>query len=103
MKNTLKKLNAFVCTLVVLIPALILPAAAEGEFVFKNYNPNEIARTIVNSLMAIVTVAGLVYGGWHLAVGIWEKDGNEKKTGIIAMLGSLVIGGLVITVVNLII
>lgn len=69
---------------------------------FQNFDPNAIAKTITNGLMGLAVVAGLIYGGWTFAQGIISDDPKEKKTGVTAMIGSLVVGGLVIVVVNMV-
>lgn len=74
-----------------------------GQFTFNDFNPNEVAKTIINSLVGLLSVAGIVVGGIFLFLGFMNEDPKEKRNGVIGMLASLIIGGLILTVTNTII
>lgn len=74
-----------------------------AEFQFNSFNPNDIAKQIITTLVGLFTVGVFLYGAIHLYMGFSNQDPKDKRDGIIAMLASLVLGGLVITVTNTII
>ena len=74
-----------------------------GQFTFNDFNPNEVAKIIINSLVGLLSVAGIVVGGIFLFLGFMNEDPKEKRNGVIGMLASLIIGGLILTVTNTII
>lgn len=73
------------------------------EFQFQNFSPNAVAKVIVNTIVGLIVIVGVVYGGWMLGQGFTSEDPKEKRNGITAILSSLIVGGLVIAVVNMII
>ena len=75
----------------------------QQAFQFQNFDPNAVARVIVNTLVGLIVIIGVVYGGWMLGQGFTSEDPKEKRTGIAAIMAALVVGGLVITVVNMVI
>lgn len=75
----------------------------QQAFQFQNFDPNAVARVIVNTLVGLIVIVGVVYGGWMLGQGFTSEDPKEKRTGITAILSALIVGGLVIAVVNMVI
>lgn len=74
--------------------------AAVGQFTFNNFSPNEVAKTVINSLVGLLSVSGIVVGGIFLFLGFMNEDPKEKRNGVIGMLAALVLGGLILTVTN---
>lgn len=110
-RNTLKRIFAFIIAIAALSCILSLTAFASGGttatgnpgIVLQNYDANAIVRVIVNTLVGVLVLAGVVYGGFQIIMGFNSDDPKEKRTGIIAVLASLSVGGLIIAVVNMII
>ncbi len=82
---------------------MVLEVSEQQQFQFQNFDPNAIARLIVNTLVGLIVIVGVVYGGWMLGQGFTSEDPKEKRNGITAILSSLVVGGLIIAVVNMVI
>lgn len=70
--------------------------------VLQDYDANSIVRMIVNTVVGVLTLVGLIYGGWSLWQGFMSQDPKEKQQGFMVLIGSLVIGGFIVTLVNLI-
>lgn len=82
---------------------MFLLDTSASQFQFADFNPNDIARVIISTIVGLMTVGGIVYGGIMLFLGFQGQDPKEKRDGVITMVASLVIGGLIITVTNMII
>ena len=109
-KTFIKRLSTYLLTMLVLASILSISTFAAGGtpstptnpgIVLQNYDGNTIVRTIVNALVGVITIAGVVYGGFQLFMGFNSDDSKEKRTGIIAIISSFAIGGLIIAVVNM--
>ncbi len=109
-KSTFKRIASVLFTVVLLAAAAALPISAETTAavdyptinVNPNYSPNAIIRTIANTIVTLIAIAGVVYGGWTLAQGLIGHDPKEKRDGILTLFGALILGGLILTVLNLI-
>ncbi len=105
MKN-LKKIIKHTASIILALTfstLLALPTFAAPELVLNTYDPNEIVKYLVNTIVAVLIVVGIVTGGWQLAQGFASQDPKEKTTGATLIIGSLVIGGAIIAVVNMVI
>lgn len=112
-KAIIKRLSTYLLTMLVLASILSISTFAAGGtpstpstptnpgIVLQNYDGNTIVRTIVNALVGVMTMAGVVYGGFQLFMGFNSDDSKEKRTGIIAIISSFAVGGLIIAVVNM--
>ncbi len=69
---------------------------------FKEFDPNQIVRIIANTIVTLAVLCGILYGGWTLAQGFTSQDPREKQQGIVTMIGSLAVGGLIMVILNLI-
>ncbi len=68
----------------------------------KNYNTNEIIRTIVSYFAALIAIIGVVYGLWQLAMGYWKDSPQDRTAGLVSLIASIAAGGLIYIVVNMI-
>ena len=68
----------------------------------KNYNTNDIIRTVVNFFAALIVIVGGVYGLWQLAYGFWTDNPKDKVAGIVSLVASIATGGLMFIIVNLV-
>ena len=104
----LKKITAVIAAVLVITAILALPAMAastSGDQVgleLKEYNVNDIARVVINTIVGLLIVVGVVVGGWHFAQGFIGQDPKERSNGLMTMIGSGVIGALILVVVNMI-
>lgn len=74
----------------------------QQAFQFQNFDPNAVARVIVNTIVGLIVIVGVVFGAWQLGQGFTGDDPKEKRNGITAILAALVVGGLLVTVVNMV-
>lgn len=105
-KTTLFKAISFTLALTLVSMLALLPiSAAETSanpgIILKDFNGNDIVRTIVNAIVGLLALFGAVYGGWQLAQGLIGQDPKEKQQGILTLIGSLLIGGLILVIVNM--
>lgn len=68
---------------------------------FKEFDPNQIVKLIVNSIVTLIALAGMILGGWTLWQGISKDAPSDKTQGIVILLGSFSIGALILAIVNL--
>lgn len=100
MKNTKKIYNAIISITLLCVMLAIVPQAAEIKI--KDFDGNAIVRTIINSIIGIVAVAGIVIGGLQIFSGTVGQDPKQRNTGIVTAIISLSIGGIILTIVNMI-
>lgn len=53
---------------------------AVGQFTFNNFSPNAVAKTVINSLVGLLSVSGIVVGGIFLFLGFMNEDPKKKET-----------------------
>ena len=69
----------------------------------KEFDPNQIVRMIANTILTLATIVGMIHGGWITVQGVTSKDPSDIRQGILAMVGAVVVGGLVMLILNLVI
>ena len=67
-----------------------------------NFNANDAIKTIFNWIIAIIGLAGVGIGGFHIVMGQINQDTKERNGGIITLFVSLAAGGLMILLLNMI-
>ena len=113
----ISKLLVAVLAVLMVLSTLALPVFAESTidmdrlamtlttssaFESKDFSPNDVVRTLVNTIVGLIAVVGLLWGAYQFATSFSGDDPKERRNGISAMVASLVIGGLIITVINMI-
>ena len=107
MKKLVKILSVVLCitalAAVFAIPTLAAETTAAPQIQFNtNFNANEVVRTIFNWLIGIIALVGAGIGGWHIASGARNQDPKETTSGIVTIVISLAVGGLILIVLNMI-
>mgnify|MGYP003309356163 CR=1 FL=1 len=105
MKNNtsiIKKIFAFAFVLALLMTAFSVVALADNGIALKDFNTNEIVRTIVSFFGGIICIASVIVGIVLIFMGKMSNDHKQFSQGIMTILIGLSCGGLMITVVNMI-
>lgn len=105
MKNNtsiIKKIFAFAFVLALLMTAFSVVALADGGIALKDFNTNEIVRTIVSFFGGIICVVGVVAGVIFIFMGKMTNDQKQFSQGIMTIVIALGCGGLLLAVINMI-
>ncbi len=81
---------------------IALTEAINAGIQIKDYDTNEIIRTIVSYFAALIAIIGVVYGLWQLAMGYWKDSPQDRTAGLVSVIASIAAGGLIYIVVNMI-
>lgn len=101
--NHFKKLIAVIAAVSVLaLVFAIMPSAAAEEIKLKDFKGNDVVRTLVNTITGILAVSGIIVGGVQIFSGIIGQDPKQRNTGIVTIITSLTVGGVILTVINMI-
>ena len=108
MKNKFFKALTFIAIAIMLIAALALPAFAEETTaspqiqINPNFDANQTIRAVFNWLIGILAIAGAGVGGYYIVMGQINQDPKERSGGIITVVTSLAVGGLMLTIINMV-
>ena len=87
--------------------ALSLPICAEESAspqiqINPDFDANEAVRAVFNWLIGIIAIIGAGVGGYHIVMGHINADPKERNGGIIAVVLCLAVGGLILTILNMV-
>lgn len=68
-----------------------------------NFDANAMLRAIVNVFSVAIIISGVIYGLYMIAQSVSEESPSRKRQGIEVIIFSLVIGGGLITFLNMVI
>lgn len=108
MKNKIFKALTFIAVAVMLLAMFALPVCAEETTsspqiqINPNFDANQTIRAVFNWLIGILAVAGAGVGGYHIVMGQINQDPKERSGGIITVIISLAVGGLMLTIINMV-
>lgn len=106
-KTTLQKTITIILSIVAILMVTALPAVAAETCspqiqVNPNFDANSTIRTIFNWLVSIIALTGAAIGGWHIVMGQMNQDTKERNGGIVTLIMSLSVGGLMLLLLNMI-
>ena len=93
-KNTsmIKRIFAFAFVLALLMTAFSVVALADNGIALKDFNTNEIVRTIVNFFGSIICIASVIVGIVLIFMGKISGDQKQFSQGIMTILIGLCCG-----------
>lgn len=68
-----------------------------------NFDANALLKAIVNIFSVAIVVSGVIYGLYMIAQSVSEESPSRKRQGIEVIIFSLIIGGGLITFLNMVI
>ena len=107
-KNKIFKALTFIAIAVMLFAMFALPICAEETTsspqiqINPDFDANQTIRAVFNWLIGILAVAGAGVGGYHIVMGQINQDPKERSGGIITVIISLAVGGLILTIINMV-
>lgn len=107
MKKTkiLKIITTTVLCLVLFLTLALPICAATGNpqiQINPDFDANKTIRAVFNWLIGIIAVIGAGVGGYHIVMGHINSDPKERNGGIVTVLIALAVGGLMLTIVNMV-
>lgn len=106
--NKIFKALTFIAIAVMLFAMFALPICAEETTsspqiqINPDFDANATIRAVFNWLIGILAVAGAGVGGYHIVMGQINQDPKERSGGIITVIISLAVGGLMLTIINMV-
>ena len=106
--NKIFKALTFIAIAVMLFAMFALPICAEEATsspqiqINPDFDANKTLRAVFNWLIGILAVAGAGVGGYHIVMGQINQDPKERSGGIITVIISLAVGGLMLTIINMV-
>ena len=114
--NKLLKVLSILAIAIMLFAILTLPVCADETTTAaantSNANPqiqinpdfdaNQTIRAVFNWIVGILAIIGAGVGGFHIVMGQLNQDPKERNGGIIALIISLAAGGLMLTILNMV-
>ena len=111
MKNTKRNLGKMLAMAVAIITVLLImtvPAFATDTTpspqieINSSFDANDTIRSIFNWLIGILVIIGAGVGGVHIVLGQVNQDFKERNGGIITLIISIAVGGLMLLILNMI-
>lgn len=108
MKNKFFKMLTFIAIATMLLIAFSFPAFAEEAAaspqiqINPNFDANQTIRVVFNWLIGILAVIGAGVGGYHIVMGQINQDPKERNGGIVTVIMSLAVGGLMLAIINMV-
>ena len=106
--NKFFKVLTFIAIAVMLFATLALPVFADETTsspqiqINPDFDANQTIRSVFNWLIGILAVAGAGVGGFHIVMGQINQDPKERSGGILTVIISLAVGGLMLTIINMV-
>ncbi len=69
----------------------------------KDFDPNAVVRIIANTVITLAMIAGVLTGVWQAQKGLNSQNPQDTHQGITIMVGSIALGAMGLTILNLII
>lgn len=107
-KNKIFKALTFIAIAVMLFAMFALPICAEDTTsspqiqINPDFDANQTIRSVFSWLIGILAVAGAGVGGFHIVMGQINQDPKERSGGILTVIISLAVGGLMLTIINMV-
>ena len=107
-KNKIFKALTFIAIAVMLLAMFALPICAEDTTsspqiqINPDFDANQTIRSVFSWLIGILAVAGAGVGGFHIVMGQINQDPKERSGGILTVIISLAVGGLMLTIINMV-
>ena len=107
-KNKIFKALTFIAIAVMLLAMFALPICAEDTTsspqiqINPNFDANQTIRSVFSWLIGILAQAGAGVGGFHIVMGQINQDPKERSGGILTVIISLAVGGLMLTIINMV-
>ena len=107
-KKLIKTISFILVSVVALLLVTSIPAFAATDApqievqLNPNFDANNTIRTIFNWLIGILAIVGVGIGGFHIVMGQINQDTKERNGGIITLIISLAVGGLMLLLLNMI-
>ena len=107
-KNKIFKALTFIAIAVMLFAMFALPICAEDTTsspqiqINPDFDANQTIRSVFSWLIGILAVAGAGVGGYHIVMGQINQDPKERSGGILTVIISLAVGGLMLTIINMV-
>ena len=106
--NKIFKALTFIAIAVMLFAMFALPICAEDTTsspqiqINPDFDANQTIRSVFSWLIGILAVAGAGVGGFHIVMGQINQDPKERSGGILTVIISLAVGGLMLTIINMV-
>lgn len=97
-----------IIAIAVILFAFSIPVGAEETTsspqiqINPNFDANQTIRAVFNWLIGIIAVIGAGVGGYHIVMGHINQDPKERNGGIVTVLMCLAVGGLMLTIINMV-
>ena len=107
-KNKIFKALTFIAIAVMLFAMFALPICAEDTTsspqiqINPDFDANQTIRSVFSWLIGILAGAGAGVGGFHIVMGQINQDPKERSGGILTVIISLAVGGLMLTIINMV-
>ena len=107
-KNKIFKALTFIAIAVMLLAMFALPICAEDTTsspqiqINPDFDANQTIRSVFSWLIGILAVAGAGVGGFHIVMGQINQEPKERSGGILTVIISLAVGGLMLTIINMV-
>ena len=99
----LKSISTLIITLIIFsLFALPISAANPQIQINSNFDANSTVRAVFNWLIGIIAIIGAAVGGFHIVMGQMNQDPKERNGGIITVIICLAVGGLMLTILNMV-
>lgn len=105
--NNLFKTISIITTIIILLIIFTIPISAQSPSspqiqINPNFDANQTIRTVFNWLIGVLAIVGAGVGGYHIVMGQVNQDPKERSGGIITVIISLAVGGLMLTIINMV-
>lgn len=106
-KNKIFKALTFIAIAVMLFAMFALPICAETTSspqiqINPDFDANKTIRAIFNWLVSIIALIVIGVGGFNFVIGHTNNEPTQRNQGLITMLVGLAAGGLILTVLNMV-
>lgn len=97
-----------IITIAIILFAFSIPVGAEEPTsspqiqINPSFDANQTIRAVFNWLIGIIAVIGAGVGGYHIVMGHIHQDPKERNGGIVTVLMCLAVGGLMLTIINMV-
>lgn len=106
-KHRIIKALSTLAIALMLLSLVALPICAETANspqiqINPDFDANSTIRAVFNWIIGIVAIIGAGVGGFHIVMGQTNQDPKERNGGIITVIISLAVGGLMLTILNMV-
>ena len=107
-KNKIFKALTFIAIAVMLLAMFALPICADETTsspqiqINPEFDANKTIRAIFNWLVSIIALIVIGVGGFNFVIGHTNNEPTQRNQGLITILVGLAAGGLILTVLNMV-